>query len=482
MMIGLIQNDERLESDIRDLIYAFFFGVKIKKVTDTSDQYDLYVDVKVTGEQVAFSLVKEDMIVGQTFCESLDRNPVKESIYELLSAYTGKQLPWGTLTGVRPTKIALEQIEQGKTIDDIQTYFLDTFHCTKQKVDICTKVAENENRILQGISYEDQYSLYIGIPFCPSTCLYCSFTSYPIASYRNRVEEYLKAVEKEMDYVSEVCRNKRLISVYFGGGTPTSIEADQLKRLIEKVKQSFDFTYVREFTVEAGRPDSITREKLKVLLECGVTRISINPQTMNQETLRLIGRAHTVEQTKEAFYLARETGHQNINMDMIVGLPGEDITHVEETLKEIAFLKPDSLTVHSLAVKRAANLNIQMEKYRASLKGATNEMLELVDDYASHLGLSPYYLYRQKNIPGNMENIGYAKPGLESIYNILIMEEKQDIIALGAGASSKFVFRSEHRIERAENVKNVEHYITRVEEMIQRKKAIMEDKYGHVVL
>ena len=159
-----------------------------------------------------------------------------------------------------------------------------------------------------------------------------------------------------------------------------------------------------------------------------------------------------------------------------------DITHVEKTLKEIAFLKPDSLTVHSLAVKRAANLNIQMEKYRASLKGATNEMLELVDDYASHLGLSPYYLYRQKNIPGNMENIGYAKPGLESIYNILIMEEKQDIIALGAGASSKFVFRSEHRIERAENVKNVEHYITRVEEMIKRKKAIMEDKYGHVVL
>lgn len=481
-MIGLIQNDERLEADIRDLIYAFFFGRKIKKVVDTSDHYDLYVDVKVTGEQVAFSLVKEERIVGQTCSKSLLRNPVKESVYKLLSEYTKKELPWGTLTGVRPTKIALEQIEQGKTKEEIKRYFSENFHCKEQKIDICTKVAENENRILQGISYKDQYSLYIGIPFCPSTCLYCSFTSFPIASYRDRVEEYLEALFKEIDYVSRTCAKKQLISVYFGGGTPTSISAEQLRRLIEKVKDSFDFTHVREFTVEAGRPDSITEEKLKVLLDCGVTRISINPQTMNQETLKLIGRAHTVEQTKEAFRMAREAGHKNINMDMIVGLPGEDISHVAQTLKEIKELQPDSLTVHSLAVKRAANLNIQMEKYRASLKGATNEMLELVDEHAKQLGLSPYYLYRQKNIPGNMENIGYAKPGLESIYNILIMEEKQDIIAVGAGASSKFVFREENRIERAENVKNVDHYIRRVEEMIERKRAIMEDKYSDVVL
>ncbi|MEE1313989.1 MAG: coproporphyrinogen dehydrogenase HemZ [Lachnospiraceae bacterium] len=481
-MIGLIQNDERLEADIRDLIYAFFFGEKIRKVNDTSDQYDLYVDVRVTDEQVAFSLVKDNIVLSQRVCDSLLRNPVKECVYQLLSDYTGKKLPWGTLTGVRPTKIALEQIEQGRPELEIKQYFGDTFHCTQQKINICTKVAKNEHRILQGISYEDQYSLYVGIPFCPSTCLYCSFTSFPIASYRHRVEEYLEAVFREIDYVSQVCKNKKLISVYFGGGTPTSVEADQLKRLIMKVKGSFDFSYVREFTVEAGRPDSITQEKLEVLLECGVTRISINPQTMNEETLRLIGRAHTVEQTIDAFLLARKTGHTNINMDMIVGLPGEDISHVEKTLIEIEKLRPDSLTVHSLAVKRAANLNIQMEKYRSALKGATNEMLELVDDYAMRLGLEPYYLYRQKNIPGNMENIGYAKPGLESIYNILIMEEKQDIIAIGAGASSKFVFRKENRIERAENVKNVDHYIGRTEEMIDRKKLIMEDKYSNVVL
>ena len=199
---------------------------------------------------------------------------------------------------------------------------------------------------------------------------------------------------------------------------------------------------------------------------------------MNQETLNLIGRAHTVEQTIRAFELAREVGHQNINMDMIVGLPGEDIRHVERTLDQIYQLKPDSLTVHSLAVKRAANLNIQMEKYRSMIKGATNDMQERVDEYAGKLGLSPYYLYRQKNIPGNLENIGYSKPGLECIYNILIMEEKQDIIAVGAGASSKFIFKDRAmRIQRAENVKNVDQYISRVDEMIKRKQKMMEDTY-----
>ena len=292
------------------------------------------------------------------------------------------------------------------------------------------------------------------------------------------MDEYLDAVIKELDFVNRTYSHKKLISIYIGGGTPTSMDAAQLERLLKSIRERFDFSHVREFTVEAGRPDSITREKLEVLLKCGVTRISINPQTMNQETLNLIGRAHTVEQTIRAFELAREVGHQNINMDMIVGLPGEDIRHVERTLDQIYQLNPDSLTVHSLAVKRAANLNIQMEKYRSMIKGATNEMLERVDEYAGKLGLFPYYLYRQKNIPGNLENIGYSKPGLECIYNILIMEEKQDIIAVGAGASSKFIFKDRAmRIQRAENVKNVDQYISRVDEMIKRKQKMMEDTY-----
>lgn len=482
-MIGLIQNTECLETDVRDMIYAFYFGEKIKRVSDTSDQFDLYLDVKVTGEQVAFSLIQDGTVIGKEHCAGLTRDPVKDSLYRLFHKVTGKHLPWGTLTGVRPTKIALEKIENGKTHQETVDHFLNQYHCTRQKAEICTKVAEYENQILKGIEYEDQYSLYIGIPFCPSTCLYCSFTSYPIASYRNRVNDYLSALQKEIQYVSQTCKSRKLISVYIGGGTPTSISAEQLERLLCMVREYFDFTYVREFTVEAGRPDSITADKLKILLQCGVTRISINPQTMNDETLRLIGRAHTVEQTSRAFELAREIGHKNINMDMIVGLPGEDIHHVKHTLDRIYRLKPDSLTVHSLAVKRAANLNIQMERYRSMIKGATNEMLEMVDIYASKLGLSPYYLYRQKNIPGNLENIGYAKPGLECLYNILIMEEKQDIIAIGAGASSKYIFRDRlPAIQRTENVKNVDQYIDRIDEMIERKQKMMEDKYCHAVL
>ncbi|MDO4942559.1 MAG: coproporphyrinogen dehydrogenase HemZ [Lachnospiraceae bacterium] len=482
-MIGLIQNTECLEADVRDMIYAFYFGEKIKKVSDTSDQFDLYVKVKVTGEQVAFSLIQDDNVIGEEHCIGLTRDPVKDGLYRLFHKATGKNLPWGTLTGVRPTKIALEKIEDGKTHQETVDHFLNTYHCTSQKAEICTKIAEYENQILKGIEYEDQYSLYIGIPFCPSTCLYCSFTSYPIAAYRNRVDDYISAVQKEIQYVSQTCKDKKLISVYIGGGTPTSVDAGQLERLLLMIRHYFDFTYVREFTVEAGRPDSITKDKLEVLLQCGVTRISINPQTMNDETLKLIGRAHTVEQTIRAFELARETGHRNINMDMIVGLPGEDIRHVQHTLEEIYRLKPDSLTVHSLAVKRAANLNIQMERYRSMIKGATNEMLELVDAYAEKLGLSPYYLYRQKNIPGNLENIGYAKPRLECIYNILIMEEKQDIIAIGAGASSKYIFNDRTpRIQRTENVKNVDQYIERIDEMIRRKQNMMEDKYCNVVL
>ncbi|HIT60808.1 MAG TPA: coproporphyrinogen dehydrogenase HemZ [Candidatus Fimousia stercorigallinarum] len=477
-MIGLIQNTTCIESDVRDMIYAFYFGEKIKVVADMSDQFDLYLKVKVTGDQVAFSLIQDEQVIMEESCTGISRDPVKTALYRLFHRATGKDLPWGTLTGVRPTKIALEKIEQGKGPAEIIEHFQTTYHCTRQKAEICTKVAEYEYEILKGIEYEDQYSLYIGIPFCPSTCLYCSFTSYPIASYRSRVDEYLDAVIKELDFVNRTYSHKKLISIYIGGGTPTSMDAAQLERLLKSIRERFDFSHVREFTVEAGRPDSITREKLEVLLKCGVTRISINPQTMNQETLNLIGRAHTVEQTIRAFELAREVGHQNINMDMIVGLPGEDIRHVERTLDQIYQLKPDSLTVHSLAVKRAANLNIQMEKYRSMIKGATNEMLERVDEYAGKLGLSPYYLYRQKNIPGNLENIGYSKPGLECIYNILIMEEKQDIIAVGAGASSKFIFKDRAmRIQRAENVKNVDQYISRVDEMIKRKQKMMEDTY-----
>ena len=290
------------------------------------------------------------------------------------------------------------------------------------------------------------------------------------------MDTYLEALFKEMEYVSEAMKGRRLDTIYFGGGTPTTLSETQLDKVLTKLEQLFNVKDALELTVEAGRPDSITREKLKVLKAHNVHRISINPQTMNQETLDLIGRRHTTEQIKEAFKMAREEGFDNINMDIILGLPSENIDKVKNTLDEIKALSPESLTVHSLAIKRAAALNVWRYKYSDLSIENSAEMVELAADYASSMEMQPYYMYRQKNMAGNYENVGYSKAGKECIYNVLIMEEKQTIIAMGAGASSKIVFHNQSdddhsvRIERVENVKDVTNYIERIDEMIDRKR------------
>ena len=398
------------------------------------------------------------------------KNQLKQMLYRMLCDYTKRTLPWGNLTGIRPTKIPMKLLEEGKSREEIYRYMKDTYFASDEKIELATDIAERENAILKKIDYDNGYSLYIGIPFCPTTCLYCSFTSYPLVSWKNRVDAYLDALEKEIDYTAAKFYHKHLNSIYIGGGTPTTLEPYQLDRLIRKIKCSFDLSDCLEFTVEAGRPDSITREKLMAIREYPVTRISVNPQTMNQETLDIIGRRHTVEQTKEAFHLARELGYDNINMDLIVGLPGEDIHMVERTLEQVRELAPDSITVHSLAVKRAARLNIFKEKYQEMSFENNQEIMDLTMKTAYEMGMGPYYLYRQKNMKGNFENVGYAKVDKAGIYNILIMEEKQPIIALGAGGSSKLVFDHGQRIERVENVKDVSNYISRIDEMIERKR------------
>lgn len=499
-MIYLEQNEELYNNDIRAMLQAFFDNEKIV-IQRKNTRISLRVvyesmqdgDGMKHGTKVTYFLEDEEGYQNQGCVEidytnkKLARNPLKACLYHLLSEYTGKELPWGSMTGVRPTKIATELLEKGVREEDIHGVYTKEYLTSDQKADICIEVAKAEQEILQAYNYEQEYCLYVGIPFCPSRCLYCSFTSYPIGAYEASqrkggygVEDYLQALYKEMEFVanSRLYKEKRLVAVYIGGGTPSALHCNQLRDLVTHIQSVFDMTFVREFCVECGRPDSITREKLEVLYQLGVQRISINPQTMWDETLKLIGRAHTVEQTKEAFLLAREVGFENINMDMITGLPGEDISHVKYTLEEIAKLAPDSLTVHSLAIKRAANLNIELEKYQSLIKGSTNEMLLAVDQCARALDLYPYYLYRQKNIPGKLENIGYSKKGRECAYNILIMEEKMDIIALGAGGSSKFIFYDENRIERVENVKNVDEYIKRIDEMIRRKEKMFLDMTG----
>lgn len=484
-MIYLLQNINDYDYDVRALILAFYEGEKIKQVSrqefevircEKLEERDIFVCLDFGQNEIrgkVFSHWKpavEDLIQCNYQDRVANRNAFCRFLYQLLSSFSGKKLPWGTLTGIRPSKIMMKWMEEDGDGPILEQRFMDTYLADQQKASLCRKVALKEKKLLEKQDFEKEYSLYIGIPFCPTTCLYCSFTSFPASRFGDRMRPYLSALKKELAYVAKAMRHKKLSTIYVGGGTPTALSEDLLRELMAMIHQYFPVSDCLEFTVEAGRPDSLTKGKLQALLEAGVQRISINPQTMHQETLALIGRAHTVEQTVEGMYMARELGFDNINMDMITGLPGEDVNSVRETLDALFHLKPESLTVHSLAIKRAANLNIEMTRYRGLVKGSTNEMLRLTDDYCMRMGMEPYYMYRQKNIPGNLENIGYSVPGKECYYNVLIMEEKQDIVACGAGASTKYVYPESNRIERTENVKNLDHYIARIDEMIDRKK------------
>lgn len=398
----------------------------------------------------------------------------KKFLYECLRDYTGKSLPWGNLTGIRPTKIPMAMLEENIPEDAIIRFMEQEHFVSRQKAELSIDIAKREREILSEINYENGYSLYIGIPFCPTTCLYCSFTSYPLCVWEKRMDDYLEALFKEMDYVAEEMRDKQLDTIYVGGGTPTTLSAERLDRMLTKIRDTFDFTHVKEFTVESGRADSITREKLEVMKHHGVGRISVNPQTMHDKTLKLIGRQHTVAQVEEAFRLAREVGFDNINMDIILGLPDETDADVAETIRRIEELNPDNLTVHSLAIKRASKLNRFITENGYIMTNNTDETMRIAAAGAERMGMKPYYLYRQKNMTGNFENVGYARDNKNGIYNILIMEEKQTIVACGAGSITKRVYPS-GLIERCDNVKDVNLYIEKIDEMIERKKQLLAD-------
>lgn len=416
---------------------------------------------------------------------------VDAALYKACREYTGRDLAWGILTGVRPTKIAMQKLEQGMDEDSFVRWFQEDSFVSRRKAVLAWQVAGREKKILERLDYRDGYSLYVGIPFCPSVCSYCSFSSGPIDYWRDSVEDYLKALMKELSWIGERAaeRGKRLNTIYIGGGTPTTLEEGQLERLLSHIDRCFSRESLLEYTVEAGRPDSITEGKLKALKGHGITRISINPQTMQQRTLDLIGRGHTAEEIEDSFHMARGLGFDNINMDLIAGLPKETAADMADTLEKIGALGPDSLTVHSLAIKRAAKMGQEKSSTGsiAALAGdpavmarELSAMIEEAYRAAESMGLSPYYLYRQKNIAGNFENVGFAKVDKAGIYNILIMEEKQSIIAAGAGSSTKILLDepilvpgSRHgrktTLVRAENVKNIREYIARIDEMINRK-------------
>ncbi|MEG0972259.1 MAG: coproporphyrinogen dehydrogenase HemZ [Lachnospiraceae bacterium] len=481
-MITVSMNESQFEYDIHSLLREFFPKEEVKFCVEKEREEGtvLHLNVEYEEDKITIAVLSEEETWQQEVkidqCERKEvKNRLKRLLYQMMKEKTAHTLPWGTLSGIRPTKIVLNELLQGASEEETAQMMRECYYASEDKIKLSMEIAKREKQLLEQTDYEDGYSIYIGIPFCPSTCLYCSFPSNPLGRWEKRMGEYLTALEKEIDFFKEKMSHKRLNTIYIGGGTPTTLSPEQLQRLIYKLKTSFDLTNLKEFTIEAGRPDSITREKLRVLKQEEIGRISINPQTMKQKTLDIIGRWHTVEQTEEAFYLARELGFDTINMDMIVGLPNEDEQDVRDTLEALKRLAPDNLTVHSLAIKRAAKLQMFKEEY-VNLKSENSAaIMNMTQDYAQQMGMSPYYLYRQKNMTGNMENVGYATPGKAGLYNVLIMEERQTILAMGAAASTKIVYQSGEVVKRVENVKDVELYLTRIDEMIEKKyKALVE--------
>ena len=451
-----------------------------------------------------------------------DKSLVKAYLYRILEEKCGRSLPWGDLTGIRPVSLAGKLLKELKNEgmqtkqEEIRFYqaLKDEYCLEGEKAELLRFLALRERDILQkaeersGVKIQDGFSIYIHIPFCPSKCAYCSFLSSPIGPFSDRIADYLEKVSEELDfalYEMGERRGKTLQSVYIGGGTPTALPEKALEDLLVMVEQkllSSPYAKVLEYTVEAGRPDSLEGNKLALLKAHSVGRISINPQTFRQETLDLIGRKHSIESVMERFYEARELGFDNINMDLILGLPSERLSDVEESLLKIRELAPENLTVHSLAVKRAAKLKTEENKYRGAYQaGASSEEFPLERDFslsyipswkkresrtemewmmlsamqtAEELSLYPYYLYRQKNMAGNLENIGFSKEGKECLYNIFMMEEKHTVFGVGAGSSSKILFGN-GRLERVDNGKDFRSYMEHFTEYQDKKRRVLEE-------
>ncbi len=482
-MLNVILKGHDFKYEVAELIKLFttqFKFVDNKDVGMTLENSVVYYNDKVFSKtvylenyQAIYDSLDHRSIAGLSEQEikKVTKETIKRSMYNVLMKKFNSYVPWGILTGIRPVKIVHTLLDKNLSDEDIRENLKTNYLISDEKIDLALNIAKRERKFIYPID-KNKISLYVSIPFCPTRCYYCSFPANPLKQFGHLKKDYIDKLIIEIKGLAKLLKetNKEIETLYIGGGTPTTLDSEEMDILIKALFKELDLSKIKEFTVEAGRPDTINREILECLKKNNVTRISINPQTMNQETLDKIGRGHSVEEIKEAFNLAREIGFDNINMDLILGLEGENVEMVRNTLEEIKKLSPESLTVHTLAIKRASKLKEKMDEYVLTQYEEMVKMIDLSMEYAKEMNLNPYYMYRQKQMLGNLENIGYAKEGYECIYNMQIMEEKQSNYALGAGSISKFVYVDEDRIERVENVKNVEQYIDRVEEMIDRKK------------
>ncbi len=399
---------------------------------------------------------------------STDRDEVKREIFRKLSALTGKRPDWGILTGVRPVKLAGELLHEYKDPQQVRSIFLKDYFLTEEKADLITNMYAYQQESM-GEPDPDSIGIYIGIPFCPTRCLYCSFASNQVPD--GEIARYLPTLLKEIRFVGEKMKEQGIHpeSVYVGGGTPTTLSAEQMDQMLTTVEECWDLSKLKEFSVEAGRPDTITMDKLKVLKKHNVGRISINPQSMKQETLDIIGRSHTPDEIREAFKMASSVGFPVVNADLIAGLPEEQPEDFARTLSEVLKLGANNITVHTLAVKRASRLKGIDQDYHYKVADIVRRMLDHSKEVLEAEGFRPYYLYRQKHMAGYFENTGWSMPGTEGLYNTRIMDEHQSILALGAGGISKRYYPAMDKLVRVANVTNYQQYIDRIEEMCKRK-------------
>ena len=490
-------DDERFKRPLQNIANLFFEETEIFLGQDSEAdiKVEILLDLKENAANVSASLLQsgDSEVYKAVYTKEIEeglsekdlfkrvKNAVSHVYLTVLQDSTGIHQKWGVLTGIRPTKLMHKKVQMGIARHLAHIQLKEEYMLSDEKIELMQSIVDRQLKVIPDLySLQDEVSIYIGIPFCPTKCAYCTFPAYAIQGKQGRVDSFLSGLHYEMRETGKWLKERgiKITTVYFGGGTPTSITAEEMDFLYEEMYLSFpDVTSIREITVEAGRPDTITPEKLEVLKKWNIDRISINPQSYTNETLKAIGRHHSVEETIDKFHLARSMGMNNINMDLIIGLPGEGVAEFQHSLDETEKLMPESLTVHTLSFKRASEMTRNKDKYKVADRSETEQMMSLAESWTKKHQYAPYYLYRQKNILGNLENVGYSLENQESLYNIIIMEEVQTIIGIGCGAASKFIDPKTGHILQFSNPKDPKSYNETFKEYTEKKLAILEGLY-----
>lgn len=475
--MNLYVKNHNFHFELENLTRLFFPNEKITVIRDFSEPQPPYIYTEVS-DKITISVNIGSFNKSETAVKKLADNDNElvsaQLLYKLLCDFTGLTQPWGILTGVRPVKLLRRLAEESSEEQAVKKFEKD-FFVSNEKIALSRETEHNERKILE-LSKPESFSLYVGIPFCPSRCSYCSFVMASIERAEKLIEPYTKLLCEEIKRTAEIASKLglRLETVYFGGGTPTTLSAEQLDTVLGTVNKSFDMSTCREFTVEAGRPDTIDIAKLFALKENKVDRISINPQTVNDEVLKTIGRKHTAQQFFEAFELARKCGFDNINTDLIAGLPTDTPESFKNSLDSIVRLNAECITVHTLCMKRASRLTTEGVTLDLQQARDAREMLAYTQNILGQNEYIPYYMYRQSRMVGNLENVGWSKRGFESLYNVYVMDETHTILACGSGGVTKLKRNNPDYLERIFNFKYPYEYIDRFDELIQRKSGIMQ--------